>query len=256
MKRTYFYTVVVLGCALLLAGCAEPQIPSEDTPAPTPTASPVTAAPEATAEPAVTAAPTLEPSTSDSSEQIDPQEESVQEYSDLSFLSEEQRQLYMNAYDARFGLYGMGDNLMRLWNYKIVTDGSDSVPFVEDHYTLYDVSFNEFSEKIHRIFTDSCLASTDYAIKFMDYDGKVAVHFSLSDDLVGGTTVYALEQYPDTYRSGASTEEKVEFTLISHYDRNGLVETPLEIYTVEYPIRMVNTPDGWRIDEFHTTMYG
>lgn len=196
------------------------------------------------------------PSTSASSEQIEPQEETVQEYTDLSFLSQEQRKLYMNAYDARFGLYGMGENLMRLWDYKMVTDGSDSVPFVEDHYTLYDVSFNEFSEKIHRIFTDGCLASTDYAIKFKDYDGKVAVHFSLSDDLVEGTTVYALEQYPDTYRPGESTEEKVEFTLISHYDRNGLVETPLEIYTIEYPIRMVNTPDGWRIDEFHTTMYG
>ncbi len=61
------------------------------------------------------------------------------------FLSEEQRQLYTNAYDASFGLYGEGANLMDKWGYKVVTDGSDSVPFIEDHYTLYNVSFDEFS---------------------------------------------------------------------------------------------------------------
>ncbi|EJW91535.1 hypothetical protein EVA_20359, partial [gut metagenome] len=26
--------------------------------------------------------------------------------------------------------------------------------------------------------------------------------------------------------------------------------------TIEYPIRMIYTDDGWRIDEFHTTHFG
>lgn len=89
---------------------------------------------------------------------------------------------------------------MDKWGYKVVTDGSDSVPFIEDHYTLYNVSFDEFSERIHSIFTDNCLTSTDYAIKFKNYNGRVAVHFSLHNEMVAGMTIYVQEQYPDTYR--------------------------------------------------------
>lgn len=167
-----------------------------------------------------------------------------------------ERQLYTNAYDASFGLYGEGANLMDKWGYKVVTDGSDSVPFIEDHYTLYNVSFDEFSERIHSIFTDNCLTSTDYAIKFKNYNGRVAVHFSLHNEMVAGMTIYVQEQYPDTYRLVKNTSEEVEFTLISHYDRDGSVENPLEVYIIEYPIRMVKTDYGWRIDDFHTSRYG
>lgn len=153
-------------------------------------------------------------------------------------------------------VYGEGANLMDKWGYKVVTDGSDSVPFIEDHYTLYNVSFDEFSERIHSIFTDNCLTSTDYAIKFKNYNGRVAVHFSLHNEMVAGMTIYVQEQYPDTYRLVKNTPEKVEFTLISHYDRDGSVENPLEVYIIEYPIRMVKTDYGWRIDDFHTSRYG
>lgn len=201
-------------------------------------------------------APTEEPNTPDSSEPSASPAQPEQEYTDLSFLSEEQRQLYTNAYDASFGLYGEGANLMDKWGYKVVTDGSDSVPFIEDHYTLYNVSFDEFSERIHSIFTDNCLTSTDYAIKFKNYNGRVAVHFSLHNEMVAGMTIYVQEQYPDTYRLVKNTSEEVEFTLISHYDRDGSVENPLEVYIIEYPIRMVKTDYGWRIDDFHTSRYG
>lgn len=208
------------------------------------------------AMPSSTQPPTEEPNTPDSSEPSASPAQPEQEYTDLSFLSEEQRQLYTNAYDASFGLYGEGANLMDKWGYKVVTDGSDSVPFIEDHYTLYNVSFDEFSERIHSIFTDNCLTSTDYAIKFKNYNGRVAVHFSLHNEMVAGMTIYVQEQYPDTYRLVKNTSEEVEFTLISHYDRDGSVENPLEVYIIEYPIRMVKTDYGWRIDDFHTSRYG
>lgn len=102
----------------------------------------------------------------------------------------------------------------------------------------------------------NCLTSTDYAIKFKNYNGRVAVHFSLHNEMVAGMTIYVQEQYPDTYRLVKNTPEKVEFTLISHYDRDGSVENPLEVYIIEYPIRMVKTDYGWRIDDFHTSRYG
>lgn len=268
--------------------------------------------------PSSTLPPTEEPNTPDSSEPSASPAQPEQEYTDLSFLSEEQQTIYLraedfcftlfgnpgnllyldwapefrattlqylgsvedyelyditfeafenlvhsifttaytNAYDASFGLYGEGANLMDKWGYKVVTDGSDSVPFIEDHYTLYNVSFDEFSERIHSIFTDNCLTSTDYAIKFKNYNGRVAVHFSLHNEMVAGMTIYVQEQYPDTYRLVKNTPEKVEFTLISHYDRDGSVENPLEVYIIEYPIRMVKTDYGWRIDDFHTSRYG
>ena len=30
----------------------------------------------------------------------------------------------------------------------------------------------------------------------------------------------------------------------------------MDVYTIEYPIRLVNTAAGWRVDEFHTTEFG
>ena len=58
----------------------------------------------------------------------------------------------------------------------------------------FNVSFDEFSERIHSIFTDNCLTSTDYAIKFKNYNGRVAVHFSLHNEMVAGMTIYVQEQ--------------------------------------------------------------
>ena len=58
------------------------------------------------AVPSSTQPPTEEPNTPDSSEPSASPAQPEQEYTDLSFLSEEQRQLYTNAYDASFGLYG------------------------------------------------------------------------------------------------------------------------------------------------------
>ncbi len=50
-------------------------------------------------------------------------------------------------------------------------------------------------------------------------------------------TIYVQEQYPDTYRLVKNTSEEVEFTLISHYDRDGSVENPLRgiHYRIPYP---------------------
>lgn len=30
----------------------------------------------------------------------------------------------------------------------------------------------------------------------------------------------------------------------------------MDVYTIEYPIRLVRTADGWRVDEFHSTDFG
>lgn len=80
----------------------------------------------------------------------------------------------------------------------------------------------------------------------------------MTDEMVEGTTIQVNEAYPDTYRLVSSTEDEVTFTLISHYDRNGWndIDDPMDVYTIEYPIRLVDTDSGWRVDEFHTTRFG
>lgn len=143
----------------------------------------------------------------------------------------------------------MGANLMDLWGYRHVTDSDGKYVFVMENYELYDVSYNVLSDRVHQVFTDSCLDATNYAVKFIDYDGSVAVDSWMEDELVKGTVAQIMEDYPDTYRFISRTEDTVEFTLISHYDHNGWdygrsEGEPTLVCTIEYPIRMVNTDDG------------
>lgn len=244
--------------ALLLSGCTVTASPTtsvtvldstvhsehetEETSCPI---NPVSPAPfSSQAEPSIaTPAPSVFPLTDNTS--ID-----GQEYIDLSFLTEEQQQLYTAAYEMSFGLYGGDGALMNLWEYKPVIDS-------EGHRELwYDVPYNVFSSQIHEIFTDNALSTTDYAVTFINYDCGLAVDTRITDNLVNGTTRQVLEVYPDTYRPIGSTEDKVTFTLISHYDRNWNTGNDIGVFATEYPICMVNTVSWKRIDEFHTTMYG
>ena len=231
------------------------ETPSSGDPAtPVPTASPQAVQPTATPAPQPTeppVEPSAVPSTGDASGD-------GQEYTDLSFLTEEQQQLYTTACEMGYGLYGMGGNLMNLLSYRPVTDSEGFRVTVMENYELYDASYDTFSGQIHQIFTDNCLNATDYAIKFIDYDGNVAVDGWMTDEMVEGTTIQVNEAYPDTYRLVSSTEDEVTFTLISHYDRNGWndIDDPMDVYTIEYPIRLVDTDSGWRVDEFHTTRFG
>lgn len=180
---------------------------------------------------------------------IDPQEI----VDSLSFLSEEQQALYQEAVNIAPGLLGMSGNLMYYWGYK----KSDMKPSdVSDIFELYDVSYEEFLDRILTIFTTEFLNRIDYAEKFTNYNGQLLVDGWRSNDMPYGTTIQVLEAYPDAYRLERQDENSVEFILISHYDRNGWNDEEMDIYTIEYPIRMVNTEDGWRIDEFHVTQYG
>ena len=68
---------------------------------------------------------------------------------------------------------------MYLWCYRPVLYDIDAGVYIDEDYVLYDANFFEFSNHIHKIFTDSFLANSDYSVKFIDYDGDVAVYYSL-----------------------------------------------------------------------------
>lgn len=65
-----------------------------------------------------------------------------------------------------------------------------------------------------------------------------------------------METYPNTYRLDSLYDKTVQFTLIPHYDRNWNTQSDMDVFTIEYPICLVNTESGWRVDEFHTTLHG
>lgn len=202
-----------------------------------------------------TAAPTEEPSLV---------AEVGKEYTDLSFLTQEQQTVYCRAEDLADALFGLEANLQCLKLSPAFQPQVDGI-FVRTvgGYSLYENTYKEFQKLIYGIFTPAYIDSLGafYTEKFVDYDGYLATLgtrdslMPLKDDLAN--TV--LDNCPDAYRLEFQTKDAVCFTLISHYDRNWSTSMTIEemdVYTIEYPICMVNTEKGWRIDEFHTTIYG
>lgn len=70
------------------------------------------------------------------------------------------------------------------------------------------------------------------------------------------------DNFPDLYRLDGRTEDVISFTIIGHYsdfypqegeteeERDRRVATTYD-YTLEFPIRLVLTEDGWRFDEYY-----
>lgn len=251
MKRIWFVSFGLL-LAAVLAGCSG----QVDFAAPAATATPApTAAPiESSASPTETPAPALSPAA-----------EVGVEYEDLSFLSDDPRQVYDLAYKLRYALYGIPDNI--LWQdstpqFKQHSDDGVSVRS-EGNYLLYENPYSDFTDLMQRVFTADFIKSLGplYTEKFVDLNGHLATSTDdallcpMMDDL--SRTV--MDNCPDTYRLESATNDTVAFALIAHYDRNwdtSFTPEDMDVYTIEYPIRLVRTADGWRVDEFHCTDFG
>lgn len=251
MKKRFCILCAGLLLAGMLTGCTKPA-PSAPTATPAATATPApTAAPAPTAT--ATPVPSPVPNLQDS--------DFGQESSDLSFLTEEQQDLYYKALKFRLAFFSLPDNIQQFPQFQPLAENNWVV--IQDGYSLYQNSYEEFSNLAHSVFTQDYLDSLGplYTEKFVDRDGRLATSTDrgLTRDSLPGARRPVLENYPDLFRLEYQDEETIEFTLISHYDRNWqnyTGEDGMDIYTAEYPIRMINTDDGWRIDEFHTTEYG
>lgn len=252
MKRIWFVSFGLL-LAAVLAGCSG----QVDSAAPAATAIPAPAAApiESSASPTETPAPALSPAA-----------EIGVEYEDLSFLSDDPRQVYELAYKLRYALYGIPDNLVGMdVTPKFTHQVDDDKVFVRSvgNYLLYENPYSDFTDLIQRVFTADFIKSLGplYTEKFVDLGGHLATSTDdtllcpMMDDL--SRTV--MDNCPDTYRLESATDDTVIFALISHYDRNwntSFTPEDMDVYTIEYPIRLVRTADGWRVDEFHCTDFG
>ncbi len=172
----------------------------------------------------------------------------------LDFMNEEQRQLYEEAEEAASWLFGMVSNL----GYTGPNENPQPTDVPEDYY-LFNVAYSDFLQKrVLPLFTKEFLLRTEFPKKFKGYNGDLLVDRTNSRPMPYGSTIQVHEAYPDRYRLVKSGGNSLEFMLIAHYDRSGWdgEDNEMEVFTIEYPIRMVNTDDGWRLDEFHTWIYG
>ena len=122
-----------------------------------------------------------------------------------------------------------------------------------------DENYEDFRARMLGVFTESCLEQLDFDQRFRPVDGKLA---ALAGG-VGGAIDYA--ECPDAYRLESAGDDAVTFTLIGHYIEQGAEETDTEFLTrrangefdstQEFTIRLENTENGWRVDEFHSPLY-
>lgn len=94
---------------------------------------------------------------------------------------------------------------------------------------------------------------------FTEYQGKLCYV-----ELGRGCGYYRNQAFPDTFELVSQTEEEIRFTVTGYYlevwPPEGItVEAWQEYrqthytYTMEFPITLVNTPEGWRFSSFYET---
>lgn len=255
--KTTLHALRLLASALgilLLAGCTAPNAP----------AGPLTTpAPEVTAAPSPTppATPASTPESSGEAASEDPYPTGT-ETDSLSFLTEEQQDLYGKAVELSIPLFSVPENLDGIGPFRPLDDGNGNWARKGD-YSLYENSYAEWEDWMNSIFTPAYIQQLGrfYTDKFVDLDGHLATYFdtSLLRTLLPGYNRMVTENVSPLYRLESRTDKELTFTLLAPYDtnyRNSNTPQDMVLEWKEYPIRMVNTDDGWRIDEFHSAMYG
>ena len=220
MKR-YPAALCAAALAALLAGCTITIGPPAASPAPDPAPTP---APSATAAPTPAAAATPEPEPEPTAASPTAAPDGEEAASLDAFLTPEQIDLYDRAETASRPLNGDPYTAIYQNGWSPATDsGSDAE---KDGYGYILV--------------------TGEGATVEDYRQKL------------------LEVLPDTYRLVSADETAVEFVRIAHFAviREGESVDDFMVrrqdhydYTVELPIRLVNTADGWRVDEFNLPGY-
>ncbi len=299
MKITGFTRLfALLFCAAMLCSCAKTQANDPGSVNPEPTSTPISTSVESGAEePEASSAPMSTPSNveqestqnqqiSDGTEQNSPAPEQAtaqsagtsmwKEYTDLSFLTPEQQELYKRAYNLYVSMQDGAINLINMYDQiRLVESGgeiedrryiSSGSQFVGDlvQYELFDIPYDAFTAMMLETFDSGYLNhNLHYNQNYINYQGQLAANCEYYVPSVAGAHRWVWEENPDTYRLVSSDEVEVRFILVAHYDfderfrgpNSGSV-TPCNVYTIEYPICFENTPDGWRVTEFHSYFDG
>ena len=182
-----------------------------------------------------------------------------QEYTDLSFLTEEQQALFTAARQAADDyLFGSASNILRLPGNRM----GETFSVQQNGYTVEaavvegaDGDYAALTRKMRGLFTGEYLEKSRFTQRFGVKDGRTTV---ILGDM--GTDIYYTDGAFDTYRLIGAREDAVDFMLVAHYASPQDYETDDSFiyrrdtgnwdYLVEYPVRLVNTPEGWRLDTY------
>lgn len=185
------------------------------------------------------------------------------------FLTPEQQDLYRRAYCMYMHMFAGETSAVDMFETEggnpPVLQESEIVEIDGGHYTIAQGRYKNWSDfiaVIQSLFTENFWVAQNEPdnewVTYREYDGLLCYI-----DASKGSGYYYNENFPDEFRLDRQTDQSIEFTLIGHYSpvwpRNG--ETPEQRderlrreydYTLEFPIRMVLTNNGWRFDEFHS----
>ena len=247
--------------AALLAGCTVTIGLPAASPAPTPAAvSSATPAPAPTPAAAPAAEETPAPAEEAPAPAPTPAAEEVASLD--AFLTPEQIDLYDRAETASIPLIGDPYNAIYQNGWSHATDIGGNAEKDGYRYILVTgegATVDAYRQKLLAVFTQDYLDARGFSQRFVMFDGQLGV----VDVGIGGNGA-EMTDVPDTYRLVSADETAVEFVRIAHFAviREGESVDDFMIrrqdhydYTVELPIRLVNTADGWRVDEFHLPAY-
>lgn len=239
--------------------------PQEQTVVPTPTPAEPTAIPTpAPAEPTVTPAPTAAPLDFSKEPPLDEFSASI---AVPDFLTEEQQDLYRRAHCLYQNMFG--GETTALDDIRADVDmGRDGPEVIEqDGLRYYPATgryrnWADFDAVVHGLFTDDFWQrrnrnAMDGPPIYKEIDGRLWMA-----DISRGNSGYN-GNFPDEFRLESQSGDSILFTLIGHYsdeqpregetfeERDARLEQEYE-YTLEFPIRLVLTENGWRFDEFYS----
>lgn len=181
------------------------------------------------------------------------------------FLNEDQIWLLQAAEDFYLMTFGGDTSMINDW----IAAGEDAPPpeeeTIEQNGMIYKAGYGRwadwegFDRYVHTLFTDQCWKDRNerdgYPPIYIGHNGRMYY----IDAAMGGNDYN--NNFPDLYRLEEKTADSITYTVIGHYsdyypregetyaERDRRVETSFD-YTLEFPIQLVLTADGWRLNQF------
>lgn len=185
-------------------------------------------------------------------------------------LDEDQIWLLQAAEDFYLSTFGGDTSMINSW----IAAGEDAPPPEEESFEqngmIYTAGYGrwakweDFDRYVHTLFTDQCWKERNERSGFPIYIGHNGRMYYIDAAMGGGGHNGHI---PDLYRLEEKTDDTISFTVIGHYllrstfdlqegetyeERDRRVENSFD-YTLEFPIQLVLTADGWRFNRFAST---
>ena len=185
-------------------------------------------------------------------------------------LDEDQIWLLQAAEDFYLSTFGGDTSMVNSWIAAGEDAPSPEEETIEQNGMIYNAGYGrwaqwgDFDRYVHTLFTDQCWKERNERSGFPIYIGHNGRTYYIDAAMGGGGHNGHI---PNLYRLEEKTDDTISFTVIGHYllhstfdlqegetfeERDRRVENSFD-YTLEFPIQLVLTEDGWRFSQFAST---